>query len=310
MTINTKTSNNSQRTESFFDRLNDVLQNNDVATANTVARRIKALAIPLVEFPIPEACASGYKNAKKSFTERMQAQDLELKKPPLQIARFHQRVIDCLEKDATEAGAAMRKELASDYFTSFQSLPLHWPSQAELAAKSKYAPAFYYHVTNLQNLETILKTGEVLALQALYFGAFVGVGKWHFKYGDYALAFNKSIERLSPLSTNQISFEAGFLKNIPVNPETLNHIVLLDGAWGGRPNTTPPELFRTEIQAECKKWSGKEIPVLFASEAMAHIEERSSMKPSLPKEWNCIFHNRTSSANPSPSRSDFLPSRL
>ena len=155
------------------------------------------------------------------------------------------------------------------------------------------------------------------AQQSIFYGAFVAFKRPAPGYGPYILAFKKSIERISPLTTSVYGGEGGFLYDIPVNNETLSHIVIEDWITADVRTRALAEgvKIKSKVQAcewlqeKCKKWTGKEVKVVLHSEAQSYISIVEKMNLGVPKEWsyNC---KDLKVKNPQLSRSEFLPSRL
>lgn len=148
-----------------------------------------------------------------------------------------------LDADVSPKGTEARRGLVHLLYRKVRGSSESWPQQHDQSV--------FCHATSLEGLEGILK-GEKIEVrhEKLYRGAFVST-KPETDFGKYVLVFNRSIERLSHL-THGFSvgdaYWAGFSRDIPVNQETLNCILLHEGsfreanrlerqcaAWGGRP---------------------------------------------------------------------------
>jgi hypothetical protein len=236
----------------------------------------------------------------------------------------------------------MRQDLAEFYFRESlhylaleeskerYSKPLAWLTAQEMESlgSSNHAQAYYFHATSrIDYLENILRTQKVEARQSRYYGAFVAAQAPEREYGSFVLALNKNIERISPLSShNNEGTIAGFLKDIPVNSETLSYILLLENdnsrdsmknflhrralAQGVTLDKTNPDQAREWLQMKCKEWAGREIKILWESEANPYMKKVRAGNLGVPKEWGSDCSDLRESDQPLISRSDFLPSRL
>jgi hypothetical protein len=169
----------------------------------------------------------------------------------------------------------------------------------------------------------MLRTEKVTAQQSAWYGAFVAMERPADGYGPFVLAFNKRIERMSPLSTHVFEGQGGFLQDIPVNNDTLSYIIIRDGLWvreaikkqalveGASVDVTHPDQIREWVSKKCKEWTGRDVKVLLEQEATLYMQKVQAMNLGFPKEWGQPkYGDLRESAKPQPSRTDFLPSRL
>lgn len=189
--------------------------------------------------------------------------------------------VHVLDLDNSDEGLAAKAKLVNVIYKKISSYGApdnasnvqSWPKQSEEA---------YYHATQIEGLEGILKSGQVeVRHQKQFKGAFVSTCP-ELMYGRYVLVFRRNIERLSHLHhrSKAESVWAGFKGAIPVNKFTLAKVIV------NRSNlyyAQGEEEEKAKLKKKIKNWFGSEIPIeIYKANKHAH----HALDHVYPREWD------------------------
>ena len=203
-------------------------------------------------------------------------------------------LVQIFSRDDVKGAQQIRQQFASLVYRpifQIEEARVKWLSKAEIyhspiIRTTRYlwdnnqifTQSFFYHATSELALESILKTEKVeVRHEKVFRGAFVSTTP-ETGFGRCILAFNRVIERLSPLEHGfQVSgntYWAGFSRGIPVTDSTLAYIML----------DSPDRQECLQLQDRCQQWTGRSIRVISLKDAY-QLPYIPQLETGIPEEW-------------------------
>ncbi len=186
---------------------------------------------------------------------------------------------------------SVRGELAGLVYRSrFSNQPVEWLSPDEVDQRigniwdrtHGTTSPYYYHATNLSALEGILKTKQVeVRHERAFRGAFVSTAP-ELYFGNYVLAFNRTIERKSSPLVSMGGWLTGkhwlgFSQAVPVTRESLSGVILV------APNAYAS---KAQLERDIEQWVGWKVPVVTLDELNRSRMLIDKINMGVPKEWS------------------------